>query len=83
MFWLVLSGPASFAQIRVPRLVSDGMVLQREMPLRIWGFGTPGEKVTVKVDTHPLRVSSKVLVLLGSIGRSQGWQMQHGACCGN
>ena len=50
MFWLVLSGPASFAQIRVPRLVSDGMVLQREMPLRIWGFGTPGEKVTVKFD---------------------------------
>jgi len=36
------------AQIRVPRLVSDGMVLQREMPLRIWGFGSPGEKVTIK-----------------------------------
>lgn len=50
MFWLLLSGPASFAQIRVPRLVSDGMVLQREMPLRIWGFGTPGNKVTVKFD---------------------------------
>ena len=29
---------------------------------------------------HHLRVSSEVLVLLGSIGRSQGWQMQHGAC---
>ena len=31
---------------------------------------------------HLLRVSSEVLVLLGSIGRSQGWQMQHGAYCG-
>ena len=29
---------------------------------------------------HHLRVSREVLVLLGSIGRSQGWQMQHGAC---
>lgn len=48
MLWLVLSGPASYAQIRVPRLVSDGMVLQRDMPLRIWGFGSPGERVTVK-----------------------------------
>ena len=48
LFWLVLSGPASFAQIRLPRLVSDGMVLQRDMPLRIWGFGSPGGKVTVK-----------------------------------
>ena len=27
-------------------------------------------------------VSSDRLVLLGSIGRSQGWQMKHGACCG-
>ena len=36
------------AQIRVPRLVSDGMVLQREQPMRIWGFGSPGEKVTIK-----------------------------------
>jgi sialate O-acetylesterase len=46
--WLVLSGPTVSAQIRVPRLVSDGMVLQRDIPLRIWGFASPGEKVTVK-----------------------------------
>jgi sialate O-acetylesterase len=50
--WLFLailfSGPSVFAQIRVPRLVSDGMVLQRDIPIRIWGFGSPGEKVTVK-----------------------------------
>ena len=32
--------------------------------------------------SHPFRVFSEVLVLLGSIGRSQGWQMQLGACCG-
>lgn len=37
-------------QIRVPRLVSDGMVLQRDQPMRIWGFGSPGEQVTVKFD---------------------------------
>ncbi len=52
--WLVLLllclGLAGAAQIRVPRLVSDGMVLQREIPIRIWGFGSPGEKVTVKFD---------------------------------
>jgi sialate O-acetylesterase len=46
--WMALTGPAGFAQIRVPRLVSDGMVLQRDQPLRIWGFGSPGEKVTIK-----------------------------------
>ena len=38
------------AQVRVPRLVSDGMVLQRDMPIRVWGFGSPGEQVTVKFE---------------------------------
>jgi len=47
---IMFSGLAVSAQIRVPRLVSDGMVLQREIPIRIWGFGAPGEKVTVKFD---------------------------------
>ena len=45
---LLLTGPVSIAQVRVPHLVGDGMVLQRDMPLRIWGFGSPGEGVTVK-----------------------------------
>jgi sialate O-acetylesterase len=49
LFWLfLLWAPVSRAQIRVPRLVGDGMVLQRDMPVRIWGYGSPGEQVTVK-----------------------------------
>src|SRR5690349_5361832 len=35
------------AQIVLPRLISDGMVLQRETPIRIWGKAAPGEKVTI------------------------------------
>ena len=35
------------AQVRLPRLVSNGMVLQRDTPLRIWGWASPGEKITV------------------------------------
>src|SRR5579872_2933696 len=49
---LLLVGIAGRAQVRVPRLVSDGMVLQREMPIRIWGFAAPGEKVTVRFDSE-------------------------------
>src|SRR5258708_1748168 len=49
LWWLLLFfGTSISAQLRVPRLVSDGMVLQRDMPLRIWGFASPGEKITVK-----------------------------------
>lgn len=41
-------GKAGFGQVKVPRLISDGMVLQREIPLRVWGWASPGERVTVK-----------------------------------
>lgn len=45
--WLIF-GTGAAAQVRVPRMVGDGMVLQRDMPIRVWGFASPGEKVTVK-----------------------------------
>ena len=36
------------AKVRLPRLVSDRMVLQRDTELKIWGRASPGEKVTVR-----------------------------------
>lgn len=38
----------ALADIRLPRLVSDGMVLQRNANTRIWGWADQGEKVTIK-----------------------------------
>ncbi len=35
------------AQVRLPRLVRDSMVLQRDQPLPIWGWASPGERVTI------------------------------------
>lgn len=43
--WLLLSHALCVAQIRLPRLISDGMVLQRDQPLKIWGWASPKEKV--------------------------------------
>ena len=34
--------------LRLPALVSDGMVLQRDVSLPIWGWAGPGEPVTVR-----------------------------------
>lgn len=36
------------AQITLPKLVSDSMVLQRDVNLRIWGWASKNEKVTVR-----------------------------------
>jgi sialate O-acetylesterase len=47
--WVVLlfTGQAS-AKVRLPQLVGDSMVLQRDMPLALWGWADKGEKVTVQ-----------------------------------
>lgn len=35
----------SYADIILPRLISDGMILQRNVPLTIWGWADPEENV--------------------------------------
>ena len=37
-----------FAQVRLPMLVSDSMVVQRDTKLKIWGWAAKDEKVTVR-----------------------------------
>ncbi|MBC8103911.1 MAG: 9-O-acetylesterase [Cytophagales bacterium] len=40
---------ASRAEISLPRVLSDGMVLQQKAPIRLFGRAAPGEKVGVKL----------------------------------
>jgi sialate O-acetylesterase len=43
--------------IRLPKILSDHMVLQRDKQLRIWGWGTPGE--TVRISFNGQNVQAK------------------------
>jgi sialate O-acetylesterase len=43
---LMILQPA-FCQVRLPLLVSDGMVLQRDANVKVWGWAEAGEKVTI------------------------------------
>ena len=45
---------SAFAQVRLPRLVGDGMILQRDVPAKIWGWAAPNEKISLKFrdETH-------------------------------
>jgi sialate O-acetylesterase len=43
-----LLGQPIVAQIKLPRLISDNMVLQRDIKLTIWGWAAVGEKVTIR-----------------------------------
>ncbi len=38
-----------YAQPRLPNVFGDSMVLQRDVPLRIWGTAGPGEQLTVSL----------------------------------
>lgn len=37
----------SHSQVVLPRLVSDGMILQRDTPLTLWGWASPNEKIEI------------------------------------
>jgi hypothetical protein len=51
MFAFALWGACASVQadVRLPALFSDHMVLQQDMTLPIWGWADPGEKVTVSI----------------------------------
>ncbi|PZR26350.1 MAG: hypothetical protein DI535_14615 [Citrobacter freundii] len=46
MFMLV----AANAAVKLPKLFTDGMVLQRDKPIAVWGWADPKEKVTVTLN---------------------------------
>jgi sialate O-acetylesterase len=49
---LLMNMYTAFADIRLPHLISDGMVLQRNTKLNIWGWATPAEKIRVQFIGH-------------------------------
>lgn len=49
-FFLTMLCPRGNATVTLPRLISDGLVLQRNKPVRVWGWADPGETVTVRMD---------------------------------
>lgn len=46
------------AQVRLPYLVSDNMVLQRDSKVNIWGWAAPAEKVTVNFNNKNYRAQT-------------------------
>jgi sialate O-acetylesterase len=45
----LLSAGCVRADVTLPALFSDHVMLQRERPVRVWGKATPGEAVTVRI----------------------------------
>ena len=46
------------AKVRLPALFSDGMVLQRDMPVAVWGWGGLSEQVTVRIGSQTISTAT-------------------------
>jgi sialate O-acetylesterase len=55
---LLTISTSAWADVTMPALFSDHMVLQRDMNVPIWGWAEPGEKVTVTLPNQKLTAES-------------------------
>src|SRR5512138_1035458 len=55
------------AEVRLPWILSDNMVIQRDLPVNVWGWANPGEKVTVTFNNQNLSVKA---------GKTGEWKVQ-------
>lgn len=48
----------SFSQIRLPKIITDSMVLQRNNKINIWGWASAGEKITVNFNNKKYKTTA-------------------------
>lgn len=46
------------SELKLPKLISDGMILQRNMPVKIWGWASPNEAITLNFNHSDYRTSA-------------------------
>jgi sialate O-acetylesterase len=51
-------GVETKANVTLPKLFSDHVVLQREVEVPVWGWATPGEKVTVRIGGQSVKTKA-------------------------
>ena len=80
VIFLVMITSTAFAQVRLPQLVSNGMVLQRDAKVNIWGWAAAGEKVAVKFNGRSYRTTAdtagKWRILLNSMKAGGPYTME-------
>jgi sialate O-acetylesterase len=57
-FLVVLTGTAVRADVKLPNVFGDHMVLQQAQKNKVWGLAEPGEAVTVSIDKQVLNATT-------------------------
>ncbi|WP_428232290.1 sialate O-acetylesterase [Flavobacterium sp.] len=55
--FVVIADAALFAQVKLPALVADNMVLQQNAKVNLWGWASPNEKITIRLGWTNLPVA--------------------------
>lgn len=69
---LFLSQTMTFAEVRLPRVFSNNMVIQRDMPAPIWGWASPNQAVTITVLRQD--VESKIDTYIAKADEKGNWR---------
>jgi len=58
IFAVLFNSQSAFSQIRLPRLVRDSMILQRDANIKIWGWAAKDEKISVKFNNKTYKTKA-------------------------
>ncbi|MBA4141080.1 MAG: sialate O-acetylesterase, partial [Segetibacter sp.] len=58
--FFVLVFQVTFSQVKLPRLIRDSMVLQRDSNIKVWGWASAGEKLSIKFNNKNYKTTSGV-----------------------
>ena len=48
LFFFVVVSVTTLGQVKLPRLINDGMVLQRDTEIKVWGWASAGESILIE-----------------------------------
>ena len=79
MFLLIAA--LSNAQIKLPQIIRDSMILQRDAKINIWGWASKGEKVSIQFNNKTYKTttndSGKWMLQLPSMKAGGPYTMEH------
>ena len=55
---LVCFAQLCMAQIKLPQIIRDSMVLQRDKKVNIWGWASPAEKITITFNNKKYKTTT-------------------------
>ncbi|PWK27546.1 sialate O-acetylesterase [Arcicella aurantiaca] len=79
LLFFITNCTVTLAQIRLPKLISDNMVLQRDQTIKIWGWASPKEKIMLVFKNKNLKTvatdAGKWEILLSPQSAGTGFDM--------